>query len=65
MVDTCPTCPGSLVHMCGAYPQEFDLPSLFDHRSMDGKPSCESDASLGKHAATPRSERRIEDLDQK
>jgi hypothetical protein len=43
MVDTYTTCLGSSVHKLGAYPQESDLPSLSNHRSMDGKPSCESD----------------------
>jgi hypothetical protein len=65
MVDTCPTYPSSLVHMRVAYPQESDLPSLSDHRFADGKPRCESDVSLGKHAAAPRSERRTGDLNQK
>jgi hypothetical protein len=35
MADTCPTCLGSSVHKLKAYPQEFDLPSLSDHRSAD------------------------------
>jgi hypothetical protein len=55
MTDTCPICPGSLVHKLKAYPLESDLPSLSDHRSADGKP-CESDASPRKHAAAPRRE---------
>jgi hypothetical protein len=62
MVDTCPTYLGNLVHMHRAYPQESDLPSLSDHRSMDGKSSYESDVSPGKHVAAPRSERRTGDL---
>jgi hypothetical protein len=65
MVDTYPTCPGSSVHKLEAYPQEFDLPSLSDHRSVDGKPSCESVASPMKHAATPRSKLRTGDLNKK
>jgi hypothetical protein len=56
MVDTCPICPGSLVHELGAYPQESDLPSLSDHQSTDDKPSYESDMSPRKQAAAPRSE---------
>jgi hypothetical protein len=55
MTDTCPICSGSLVYKLGAYPQEFDLPSLSDHRSADDKLSCGSDASLRKNAAAPRS----------
>jgi hypothetical protein len=55
MVDTCPICPGSSIQNLRAYPQESDLPSLSDHRSTDGKPSYESDASPRKHVATPRS----------
>jgi hypothetical protein len=65
MAATCPICLGSSVHKLGAYPQEFDLPSLSDHRSVDDKPSCESDASPTKHAAAPRSELGTEDLDKK
>jgi hypothetical protein len=56
MADTCPICPGSLVHKLEAVPQESDLPSLSDHQSTDDKLSCESDASPWKHAATPRNE---------
>jgi hypothetical protein len=56
MVDNCPSCLGSLVHKLGAYPQESDSPSLFDHRSMDDKSSCGSDVFPRKHAAAPRSE---------
>jgi hypothetical protein len=56
MADTCPTCPGSSVHKLEAYSQESNLPSLSVHRSADGKPSCESDVSLRKHAVAPRSE---------
>jgi hypothetical protein len=65
MTDTCPICLGSSVHKLRAYPQEFDLPSLSDHRSMDDKPSCGSDAPPRKHAAAPRSELQTGDLDQK
>jgi hypothetical protein len=64
VADTCPTCPGSSVHKLEAYPQESDLPSLSDHRSVDGKLSCGSDTSPGNHVATPRSERRTGDLNQ-
>jgi hypothetical protein len=56
MANTCPICSGSSVHKIRAYPQEFDLPSLSDHRSADDKPSCELDVSPRKHAAAPRSE---------
>jgi hypothetical protein len=65
MTDTCPICPGSSLHKLGAYYQESDLPSLSVHQSTDGKPSCESDVSPRKHAATPRSELQTRDLDQK
>jgi hypothetical protein len=65
MADTCPIYLGSSVHKLGAYPLEFDLPSLFDHRSADDKLSCGSDASPRNHVATPRSERQTGDLDQK
>jgi hypothetical protein len=65
MTDTCPICPGSKVHKLRAYPQEYDLLSLSDHRSMDDKSSCEPDASSRKHAAAHRSELRTGDLDQK
>jgi hypothetical protein len=63
MTDTCPIYPGSSVHKLGAYPQESDLPSLFDHRSMNDKLSCGSDASQRKHVAAPRSVLRTGDLD--
>jgi hypothetical protein len=55
MADTCPIRLGSLVHKLEAYPQESNLPSPSDHWSMGDKPSCGSDASPRKHAATPRS----------
>jgi hypothetical protein len=56
MTNTCPICLGSSVHKLGAYPQESDLPSLSDHRSMDDKPSYGSDVSPKKHAPAPRNE---------
>jgi hypothetical protein len=56
MVDTCPICPSSLAHKPKAYPQESDLPSLSDYRSVDDNLSCGSDASPRKHATAPRSE---------
>jgi hypothetical protein len=65
MVDTYPICPSSSVHKFEAYPKESDLPSLFDHRSVNDKPSCELDTSSRKHAAAPRSELRTGDLNQK
>jgi hypothetical protein len=45
MADTCPICPGSSVHKLEAYPQDFDLPSLSDHQSVNGEPSYGSDVS--------------------
>jgi hypothetical protein len=57
MVDTCPICPGSLVHKLGAYPQESDLPFPSDHRFVDDMLSCGSDLSPKKHAVAPRNER--------
>jgi hypothetical protein len=65
MAEIGPICPGSSVHKLGAYPQESDLPSLFDHGSVDGKPRCESDASPRKYATAPRSELQTRDLNQK
>jgi hypothetical protein len=65
MADTCSTSPGSSVYKLEAYPQEFDLLSLSDHRFADGKLSCGSDTSPRNHPAAPRSERRTRDLDQK
>jgi hypothetical protein len=65
MADTCPICPGSLVHKLGAYPKESDLPSLSDYRSPDDMLSYGSDASLRKHAVAPRSERQTRALGQK
>jgi hypothetical protein len=53
MADTCPICPGSSVHKLEGYPQESDIPSLFDHRSADDKLSCESDASPGSKQLLP------------
>jgi hypothetical protein len=54
MADTCLICLSSLVHKLEAYPQEFDLPSLFDHRSTDDMPSYGSDVSPGNYIAAPR-----------
>jgi hypothetical protein len=65
MADIGPICQSSSVHKLRAYPQESDLPSLYDHWSVDDKLSCESDASPRKHAAAPISELRTADLDQK
>jgi hypothetical protein len=50
MAGTCPICLGSSVHKREAYPQEFDLPSLSNHQSMDGKPSCGLDTTPGNHS---------------
>jgi hypothetical protein len=57
MVDTCPICPVNSVHKLEAYLQESDSPSMSNHRSVDDKPSCGSNASPRKHATAPRSER--------
>jgi hypothetical protein len=65
MADTCPIYLGSSVHKLGAYPQEYDLPSLSNHRSTGDKLSYESDTSPRKHATAPRSELRTGDLDHK
>jgi hypothetical protein len=56
MADIYPIYPGSSAHKLRAYPQEFDLPSPFDHQSVDDMLSCGSDASPRKHAVAPRSE---------
>jgi hypothetical protein len=57
MSDTCPISLGSSSHKCGAYPQESDLPSPSDHRSVDDKLSCGLDAFPRKHPVATRSER--------
>jgi hypothetical protein len=57
MANTCPICPGSLVHKLRAYPQESDLPFLSDHRFVHDMLSCGSDMSPKKHTVAPRNER--------
>jgi hypothetical protein len=56
MVDTCPIYLGSSAHKLRAYPQESDLPSPSDHRSVDDMLSFGSDASPRKRATAIRSE---------
>jgi hypothetical protein len=65
MTDTCPICPGGSVQKLRAYSQEFDLPSLSDHRSVDDMLSYGSDAFPRKHVAALRSERQTGALGQK
>jgi hypothetical protein len=65
MIDTCPICTDSSAHKLVTYLQEFGSLSPSDHRSMDDKMNCGSDASSRKHAAALRNEQQTGVLSQK